>query len=396
VERLDRLLDMVGELVIAESMVSQMAELRNGASPQVLRHIGQLDKITRELQELATSLRMVPIRPVFQKMARLVRDLSRKTGKSVELVMSGEDTEMDRAVVEKIADPLLHMIRNAIDHGLEDSAQRQRAGKSESGHIFLRAFHKAGNICIEIEDDGRGLDREAILAKGRTMGLTREGETLSDREVFALIFLPGFSTARIVTDVSGRGVGMDVVKRNIGELHGQVEIRTTAGHGTAFTIRLPLTLSIIDGMVLGVGRERYVLPTISIVKSIRPRPGEITTVLNCGEVLSVHGELIPVFRLDRLFGVSGAKQSPCDALVVVVEAEGRHAGLLVDELLGRQQIVIKSLAETMRNLSGIAGGAVMPDGEVGLVLDAAGLVYLAHAGGNLAGCQKGPRTVQAA
>jgi two-component system chemotaxis sensor kinase CheA len=382
-DRLDRLVDMIGELVIAESMVSQSDELRQGASASLLRHLGQLDKITRGLQEIGTSLRMVPVRSVFQKMARLVRDLSKKVNKQVEFVMSGEETELDKTVVEKISDPLVHMIRNAVDHGLESNPDdRVKAGKAPAGRVDLRAYHKGGNIHIEIQDDGRGLDRDAILAKAKERGLVREGETLSDRAIFNLIFLPGFSTAKVVTDVSGRGVGMDVVRRNIESLRGQVEIQSEKGKGSMFCIRLPLTMAIIDGMVLGVGGERYIIPTLSIRMSLRPLPKDISTVLGQGEMLRLQGRLLPLFRLSSLFNIPNAVQNITEALVVVVEDEGRQAGLVADVLLGHQQIVIKTLGEGMRGLPGISGGAIMPDGEVGLIMDVGGLVHLAQAGRN--------------
>jgi len=378
-ERLDRLVETIGELVIAVSIVSQATDRGNGDRARLTQQMCQLDKITRELQELGTSLRMVPIRSTFQKMARMVRDLAKKAGKRIEFSMSGEDTELDKTVVDNIGDPLIHMVRNAVDHGIEaNPEERRKAGKPETGRIELRAFHKGGNIYIEIEDDGRGLDRETILAKAREKGIVEDGDSMSDREVFSLIFQPGFSTAKRVTDISGRGVGMDVVKRNIEALRGQVEINSEPGRGSVFTIRMPLTLAIIDGMVVRVGNERYIIPTLSIVRSVRPRKEDLSTVFNRGEMLSLHGELIPLFRLDRLFDVEGAEQDPTRAIVVVVEDDGRQTGLLTDELLGQQQIVIKSLGETLRNAPGISGGAIMPDGRVGIILDIGGLVRLAN------------------
>ncbi len=382
-DRLDQLLDTIGELVIAESMVSQSEELKHLASPALLRHLGQLDKITRELQEMGTSLRMIPIRATFQKMSRLVRDLTRKSGKKVDLVMSGEDTELDKTVVDQIGDPLVHMIRNAVDHGIEsDPQERLRHGKPETGRVELRAYHKGGSIYIEVQDDGRGLDRESILAKALERGLIREGDTLSDRETFNLIFLPGFSTAKKISDVSGRGVGMDVVKKNVEALRGQVDIMSEPGMGTLFTIRLPLTLAIIDGMVVRVSSERYIIPTLSVVQSIRPRFDEVSTVFHRGEMLKVQGDLIPLYRLDRLFVIDGASQDATQATVVVVEDDGRYTGLMVDELLGQQQIVIKPLGEVLRGTPGLSGGAIMPDGHVGLILDIGALVRLATANGD--------------
>ena len=378
-DRLDRLVDMIGELVIAESMVSQSEEVQKSKTTEFSRHLRQLDKITRELQEMGTSLRMVPVRATFSKMARLVRDLSRKSGKPVEFNMSGEDTELDKSVVDRIGDPLVHMVRNSIDHGIEgDPEDRVKAGKPRKGNVHLRAFHKGGSIFIEIEDDGRGLDREAILNKAIERGLIKDGDSLSDREVYNLIFEPGFSTAKKITDVSGRGVGMDVVRRNIEALRGQVEIRSEPGKGSVFTLRLPLTLAIIDGMVVRVGGERYIIPTLSIVRSIQPKKQDMTRVLAKGEMLTVQGELMPLFRLGKLFRIPTAADDPTEALAVVVEDDGKHTALVVDELLGQQQIVIKSLGEMMRNSPGIAGGAIMPDGNVGLILDIGGLVRLAH------------------
>ncbi|HUX06032.1 MAG TPA: chemotaxis protein CheA [Acidobacteriota bacterium] len=378
-ERLDRLVDMIGELVIAESMVSQAVEVGKITSTEFSRHLQQLDKITRELQEMGTSLRMIPVRATFQKMARLVRDLSKKSGKQIDFRMTGENTELDKTVVDQIGDPLVHMVRNAVDHGIEsDPEQRIKAGKPRFGRVELRAFHKGGSIFIEIEDDGRGLGREGITQKAIERGLIKSSEGMTDKEVFNLIFEPGFSTARKVTDVSGRGVGMDVVKRNIEALRGLVEIRSELGKGSIFTLRLPLTLAIIDGMVIRVGGERYIIPTLSVVRSIQPRKEDISTVFKRGEMLSVQGELIPLFRLSTLFRINDAEVDITKALVVVVEDDGKLAGLITDELVGQQQIVIKTLGGMLRNSPGLAGGAIMPDGKVGLILDVGGLVKLAY------------------
>lgn len=378
-ERLDRLVETIGELVIAESMVSQSSKNRDVNTAGFFRHLNELDKITRELQEMGTSLRMVPLRATFQKMARLVRDLAKKSGKQVEFAMAGEDTELDKTVVDQIGDPLVHMVRNAVDHGLEARVEdRRRLGKADVGRVELRAFHKGGNIYIEIEDDGRGLDREAILTKGRERGLIPEGETPSDREIYNLIFQPGFSTAKKITDVSGRGVGMDVVKRNIDALRGQVEIRTETGKGSMLSIRLPLTLAIIDGMVVRVGHERYIIPTLSVIVSLRPESQQLSSVLGRSQMLSLQNEQIPLFHLDRLLNIDGAEQDPGKALAVVVEDDGHKMALLVDELLGQQQIVIKSLGESIRGIPGVSGGAIMPDGRVGLILDVSGVIRLAQ------------------
>jgi len=378
-ERLDQLVEMIGELVITESMVSQSVEEIDNCTPELARHVKQLRKITRALQEMGTSLRMIPIRATFQKMARVARDLSRKAAKPLEFVISGEDTELDKTVVDRISDPLVHLVRNAVDHGLEDKPElRKKMGKAETGTINLRAFHRGGNIYIEIADDGRGLDREMILKKARERGLISDGDTLSDRDVYNLIFEPGFSTAKVVTDVSGRGVGMDVVKRNILGLRGQIDIQTDAGVGTTFTIRLPLTLAIIDGMVVRIGDQRYIIPTLSIVQSVQPRTQELSTVLNTGEMTNFQNKHVPLFRLADLFGIADAQRDPTKGIVVVVEDGEELAGLLVDDLVGQHQIVIKSLGEFFRGIPGIAGGAIMSDGQVGLILDVGALVRLAN------------------
>ena len=380
-ERLDRLVDTIGELVIAESMISQSSEFRINATADLLRQMSQLDKITRELQEMGMSLRMVPVRSTFQKMARLVRDLSKKSGKRVDFVMKGEDTELDKTVVDRIGDPLVHMVRNAVDHGIEATAQdRKNAGKSEVGHVELRSFHKGGSIYIEIQDDGKGLDKEAIIKKATERGLVKQGDSLTDREIFGLIFEPGFSTAKKITDVSGRGVGMDVVKKNIEALRGQVEISSEVGKGSVFSIKLPLTLAIIDGMVVKVGSERYIIPTLSIVTTIRPEKKDTASVFKKGKMLTHQDELIPFFYLSKIFEISNSIKDPSEALVIIVESDGKKVGLVTDVLLGQQQIVIKSLGSTMRSIPGISGGAIMPDGQVGLILDIDGLVKLANSG----------------
>lgn len=378
-ERLDHLVDTIGELVIAESMVSQSTELSATASPHLRSCIDHLDKITRDLQEIGMSLRMVPIRPVFQKMARLVRDLATKTGRRIEFAMSGEDTELDKAVVDKIGDPLVHMVRNAVDHGIEKSVEeRLAAGKPESGHIDLHAYHKGGRIHIEINDDGRGLDKERILAKARDRGLVRENENLSDREIHNLIFKPGFSTAEKVTEISGRGVGMDVVRRFIEGLRGTVEIQSEQGQGSTFCISLPLTLAIIEGMIVGLGGENYIIPTLSIVRLIRPSAGEVSTVLGESEMISVDDELVPVFRLRELFGAGKEPREPHEGVLLIVEDDNRRAALLVDELVGQQQIVIKSLSGPVQDTVGVAGGAILSDGNVALILDVSGIVRIAQ------------------
>lgn len=383
-ERLDKLVNTIGELVIAESMVSQDTEILESASPRVSRNLSHLNKITRELQEIGMSLRLMPVRPVFERMARLVRDLSRKSGKKINFTMSGEDTEVDKSIVEKISDPLTHMIRNAADHGIEANVEdRLKAGKPEIGHIELRAFHKGSNIHIEVEDDGRGLNKEAILEKAKQRSLITDGSSMTDKEIFNLIFTPGFSTAKKITDVSGRGVGMDVVNRNMQALRGKMEIDSTLGKGSVFSMRLPLTLAIIDGIVVRVGTERYIIPTLSVLESLRPTASEIPTVLNRGEMISIRGQLLPLFRISSLFSINEAEQDPTQALVVVVEDGAKQTGLLVDDLIGHQQVVIKSLGGSLGTITGISGGAIMADGRVGLILDVAGIIRLTTGVGDM-------------
>jgi two-component system, chemotaxis family, sensor kinase CheA len=376
-ENLDKLIDAIGELVIIEAMIRQDSSIRTAASSTLLRNITQMDKITRELQTLGMSLRMIPIKATFQKMARVVRDLAKKSGKKIEFVTQGEDTMLDKSVVDRIGDPLIHLVRNAVDHGIESTHEdRRRAGKNPVGRICLTAFHKGGNIFVEISDDGRGLNRQAIQSKAIERGIIRDSHQLTDREIFNTILLPGFSTARKVTDVSGRGVGMDVVKRTIEDLRGNIDIISSPGSGTTISLRLPLTLAIIDGMLVRIGTERYIIPTLSIVESVRPRMQDITTVINKGEMISIRDKLIPLFRLADLFNIKGALKNIEDSIVIVVEDSGSMTGIMVDELLGQQSTVIKSLG-ALKGLTGISGGSIMTDGSVGIILDIAGIVKLA-------------------
>lgn len=376
--RLDIMIDAIGELVIAEAMVTQSPELLSVVDDMMERRLSHLSKITRELQEMATSLRLMPIRSTFQRMARLARDTAKKLDKRIEFVTSGDETELDKNVVDQIGDPLVHMVRNAVDHGLEDSEENRIAlGKPPIGKVELRAFHKGGSIYIEIADDGAGLDREKLIKKAIERGIVREDQKLTDQEAFLLIMEPGFSTAAVVSDVSGRGVGMDVVRKNIQKMRGQIEIQSTPGKGTTFSIRLPLTLAIIDGMVVRVANRRYVIPLLSITRMLRPDQSRIPTVFNQAEMLQTEEGLIPLHRVHRLFDIPGATTDPTQASVVVIEHEGKRVGLLIDELLGQQQIVIKSLGESMRGTEGIAGGAIMPDGKVGLIMDLDSLIRLA-------------------
>jgi two-component system chemotaxis sensor kinase CheA len=374
--KLDSLIDLVGELVISESMVVQDPELLKLPSRHLARNLSQLRRITSELQRTAMSLRMVPIRATFQKMTRLVRDLAAKQNKLVQLVLSGEDTELDRNIVEEIADPLVHMIRNAADHGIEKPDARAKKGKPGLGTINLRAFHRGGNIVIQIQDDGNGLAKEKLLSKAVEKGIVKPGQTLTDKEIYELIFAPGFSTADQITDISGRGVGMDVVRRNIEKLRGKVEIDTLAGQGTTFTIYLPLTLAIIDGMIVSVGGERYIIPTLSVRESFRPRAEMISTVHERGEMVNVRGRLCPLLRLNRYFDQPSKTTDATDGIVVVIESGEQTRCLLVDELIGKQEVVIKNLGGTLKKNPSLAGGAVLGDGRVGLILNVDSLVRL--------------------
>jgi len=376
--RLDRLIDMVGELVIAHSMVAQDDVINQGQNHELAKKVSHTTKIIRELQDMSMSMRMVPLKATFNKMARLVRDLSKKVGKKVTFHTEGEDTEIDRNLVDVISDPLVHMVRNAVDHGIEPPEARTAAGKHESGTVQLLAYHSAGRVVVEIRDDGKGLDREAILKKARERGLATESSNFSDKEIYNLIFEAGFSTAAEVTDLSGRGVGMDVVRRNIESLRGQVEINSTPGHGSVFKMSLPLTLAIIDGMVVRVGRDRYVIPTVSIIRSIKPEASDISPVMSRGRMLKLQGRLIPLFRLASLYHIATDTADRGNELVVVVEDDNRQAGLIIDELIGRQQVVIKTLGDTMQDIPGISGGAIMPNGRVGLILDVGSLVKFAN------------------
>jgi len=382
-QRLDRLIDMVGEMVIAHSMVAQDHLVLNNNNHQLQKKVNHTSKIVRELQDISLSMRMVPLKATFNKMARLVRDVSRKVGKNVRFVTDGEDTEIDRNLVDVINDPLVHMVRNAVDHGIEPSKVREQIAKPKYGVVELSAYHSAGSVVVEIKDDGQGLDRDVILARAKELGMfdadsIDTAKNLSDKEVYNIIFEPGFSTNKTVTNVSGRGVGMDVVRRNLESLRGQVEIKSEPGEGSVFKMSVPLTLAIIDGMVVRVGSETYVIPTVSIVSSLKPAPEDVSTVLNRGQMLSLQGSLIPLLQLAQLYNVKGQTNDQDKSLVVVVEDDECRTGLIVDDLVGRQQVVIKSLGERMRNIPGISGGAIMSNGRVGLILDVGSLVTFAN------------------
>lgn len=372
-DKLDSLVDVVGELVIVQSQLLESAKgLETGAST-LPRNLAQLGRITKELQITAMSLRMVPIKPTFQRMERLVRDLSRDFGKQVAFETNGEDTEIDRTVAEEIVDPLVHMVRNSLDHGLETNAQRLAAGKPGQGRLQLSAYHEGSNLVIELADDGRGIDRARVLDKARRQGLVPEGVTPPPDEIVNLIFLPGFSTAEKVTAVSGRGVGMDVVKRNIERLRGQVQIETELGKGTTFRIRLPLTTAIIDGLLVRVGADRFILPTITVQVALRPSREMFSTIQGSGEVIDHRGRILPLHRLHQRFGIEGAVTNPTEGIVVIMAVGSRTYALLVDELLNKQEVVIKNLGAYLQNLPGVAGGAILGDGTIALILDPASL-----------------------
>ncbi len=371
--KLDFLVDMVGELVIAQSMVRHDGHLNTISNPKLQRNLSQLARITGEVQKTAMQMRMVPIGQLFQRSVRLVRDLGRKASKKAELELSGEDTELDRTIVADLADPLMHMIRNSMDHGIETATERVAAGKSPVAKIELKAYHQAGHIVIEVVDDGRGLNREKILAKARERNLVQEGAQLSDKEVFNLIFEPGFSTAEKITDISGRGVGMDVVRKQLQRMRGRVDIESKAGQGTTFYLKLPLTLAIIDGLVVGVGEERYIMPIYVIHEMFRPSADAVFTVEGRHEMVLVRGALLPVTRLYQHFGVKPRSTDLPQSVVVVAETGDKRVCVMVDELIGKQEVVIKGLGETFKQVTGVAGGAILGDGRVALILDMDGL-----------------------
>ncbi|MBF0303048.1 MAG: chemotaxis protein CheA, partial [Desulfamplus sp.] len=367
--KLDDLVDYAGELVIAQSMLKQQAS----RDPSLYQSINQLEQIVSNIQRIAMSMRMIPIHSTFTKMIRLTRDLAKKSKKDVVLEMSGEETEIDRNVVDALYEPMVHMIRNAVDHGIEPVQERINAGKPGQGTIYLRAYHKGGSIVIEIEDDGKGLDKERIFEKAVAAGLTKREASLTDSQIFDFIIAPGFSTATTITDISGRGVGMDVVKDGIEKFRGNLDIRSTKGQGTCFTISLPLTLAIIDGMLIRIGKERYVIPTVSIQRSFRPDKKDCFTLKGKGEMIKERNELIPLIRMKQICDIDNDSLYPWESLVVVVESKEEKRGLLVDELLGKDEYVIKSLGVALKNVTGFSGGAILADGKVGLILDMHGI-----------------------
>jgi two-component system chemotaxis sensor kinase CheA len=378
VEKVDQLINLVGELVITQSMLTQAVGRTEGALSETLMHgVAQLERNSRDLQEAVMSIRMMPIAFVFSRFPRLVRDLASKLDKQVDLKLVGEQTELDKGVIEKIADPLTHLLRNSLDHGLEAREEREASGKPAVGTIALRAFHQGGNIVIQVVDDGRGLNRDKILAKAKSRGMA-VSDDMSDGDVFSLIFEPGFSTAEVVTDVSGRGVGMDVVRRNIHALGGRVEIASQLGKGCTVSIRLPLTLAILDGMSVAVGQELYILPLGFIVESLQPAAADIKTISGQGVVLKVRGDYLPVIRLHEAMGVRPRVEAFHQGIMVILEAEGSRVAMFVDELVGQHQVVIKSIESNYRKVPGISAATIMGDGRVAMILDAGHLVRAAN------------------
>ncbi len=377
ISKVDSLINLVGELVITQSMLGQFNDDSQPRNFAKLREgLAQLERNTRELQESVMRIRMLPISVSFNRFPRLVRDLSAKLGKQVELKISGEQTELDKTVLEKIGDPLVHLVRNALDHGIERPAQRAAAGKPNFGTLSLAARHEGGNIVIEIVDDGAGINTDVLLAKARERNIVGAEETMSEEAIRDLIFHPGFSTAKEISAVSGRGVGMDVVRRNIKELGGIIELESTVAVGTTIRIRLPLTLAILDGQLVRVGNQTYIVPLVSIIESLQATPDRVKSVTGSAELYRLRGEYIPIIRLYELFGIEPHSTVLKEGLLVVVEGEGRRAGIFVDELLGQQQVVVKSLETNYRKVDGISGATILGDGTVAMIIDAGGVIEL--------------------
>jgi len=374
ISKVDQLINLVGELVITQAMLAQNSRALDPAVyQQMLVGLADLDRNTRDLQESVMSIRMIPMSIVFSRFPRMLRDLASKLGKKVEFVTQGEATELDKGLVEKITDPLTHLVRNSCDHGIEMPADRLAAGKPELGTITLSAAHQGGSIVIEVRDDGRGMSREKILSKARERGL-EVSDQMPDSEVWQLIFAPGFSTADVVTDVSGRGVGMDVVKRNITALNGTVEIDSAEGFGMKVSVRLPLTLAIMDGMSVGIGNEVYLLPLSSVIESFQVDENAVNTVGQGSQLVKVREEYMPVIEMEKLFQVPRFNSDKCNGIMVVIEADGSRVALLVDELLGQQQVVVKNLESNYRKVPNVSGATILGDGKVALILDTAALV----------------------
>jgi two-component system chemotaxis sensor kinase CheA len=381
VEKIDELMNTVGELVITQSMLSQLGKNLEGPSSEQFRlGLAELERNMRELQESVMRVRMLPISFVFSRFPRMVRDLAQRLGKEVNLVLTGEHTELDKTVLEKIGDPLVHLVRNSVDHGIEMPDVRKSKGKPSFGTLKLDASHRGGNICVEVGDDGGGLNPAKILAKARSRGLVGPNDLLTDAQACELIFLPGFSTAEQTTDISGRGVGLDVVRRNVKELGGSIEVKNELGKGARFVITLPLTLAIVDGQSISVGKQNYIVPLVSIIESLQIKQGALNRVAGQGEVFSFRGDFVPVIRLHEIFGVEPRARDLHQGLIVIVEGDGRRVGLFVDDLLGQQQVVIKSLETNYGHIDGVSGATILGDGSVALILDLPGIIRRSGAG----------------
>ncbi|WP_413436802.1 chemotaxis protein CheA [Sulfuriferula sp. GW1] len=374
IEKVDQLINLVGELVITQAMIEQRTgSLDPILHERLLNSVGQLTRNTRDLQEAVMSIRMMPMDYVFSRFPRMVRDLAAKLGKKVEFITRGAATELDKGLIERIVDPLTHLVRNSVDHGIEMPDARRAAGKDEAGKLVLSAAHQGGNIVIEVSDDGAGLNRDRILAKAKQQGLP-VSDTMPDAEVWQLIFAPGFSTAEAVTDVSGRGVGMDVVKRNIMAMGGTVEIRSAKGYGSTMSISLPLTLAILDGMSVKVGEEVYILPLGYVIESLQPTPADVKEIAGQGQVVKVREDYLPLIPLHKIFAIEPRYTDPSQGIVVILESDGKKAALLVDALVGQQQVVVKNLESNFRKVAGISGATILGDGGVSLILDVAALL----------------------
>lgn len=373
--KLDELFDSVGELVITQNFIAQNEKIRSIEDESINRTIETLSKITKKIQDRVMSLRMVSIKDTFDKMKRVIRDTSKKTGKELELIVQGEDTEIDKTMVENLSDPLIHIIRNAIDHGLEDSVEdRVKVGKKHEGAITLKAFHKSGSIVISVSDDGRGINKEKVFKKAIDRGIIDGDENLSDSQIYSLIMQPGFSTADVVSDLSGRGVGLDVVKTSIEKLRGKIEISSNEGQGTTFSMILPLTLAIIDGMLVRVSDEIYIIPTLSVVESFCPTKEIVHYFKEKGEFVSLRAEHIPIVRLNDIFELQEQNKHPWESILVCVETQNGKIALIVDELIGRQQVVIKTLGKSLSKIKEISGGAILGNGDIALILNLDALI----------------------
>ena len=369
-QKLDELFDSVGEMVITQNFVAENEEILKLNSPKLTRTIDDLSKITRLIQNRVMALRMVPVHDTFDKMKRVVRDASKKVDKDIEFEIDGEETEVDKTMVDSLSDPLIHIVRNAIDHGIEaTSEERIAAGKSGKGHVLLRAYHKGGNIAIEVRDDGRGINRDKVYSKAVERGIISENDELTDQQVYALIMQAGFSTADVISDISGRGVGLDVVRSSIEKLQGKVEIDSKVGEGSVFTILLPLTLAIIDGMIVESAGDMFIVPTLSVIESFIPQKEIVHTAKGQGEFVDLRGEMIPVIRLNEVLGINDERPVIWESTLLCVESEEDKYAILIDDLIGRQQVVIKPLGKALAKLQGVSGGAIMGNGDIALILN---------------------------